>query len=94
VNQSFKLLKPGARLGLVSPMLLTAQKQKLGVPLLDFANSVGFKPIQLLNSQRFSEKKKSRFKLNRYIHKSIFDSGTERITREFHLFQKPYKSNK
>ncbi|UYP45194.1 hypothetical protein NEF87_001479 [Candidatus Lokiarchaeum ossiferum] len=94
LKKAFRLLKPGARLALVAPIIQTKEGQKIGFPITQLAMKIGFKSIQLLDTSRIDEKENPRFKLQGQNQKSIFDAGSKHISREFFVFVKPRKSKK
>ena len=95
MEQAYLLLKPGRKLTFVSPIIITDEKRKINLPILNMAEKIGFKVIQLLNPSRFIEKndemENSGLNLHRNVFKSIFDSGSKKILREFFLLVKPKK---
>ncbi len=93
IKQSFKLLRSNARLCLVAPIIRTADGQKVGLPIRRIAETAGFKQIQLLDTSRIDEKENPFFQFNK-SHKSIFDSSSKHIMREFFVFIKTNKKAK
>ncbi len=89
LKHSYELLKPGARLCVVAPIVITDNKQRVKLPLELMAKKEGFTPIRLLNEDRFVEKERPKFKISLHRYKSILDTGSKRVIREFFLFQKP-----
>ena len=89
LRQSFKLLKPGARLALVTPLIFYDRYRKVRFDMGELAEEAGFISLQLLNEDRIFESIDEKLKLEKKGHKSIFDTGSKHVFREFFLFQKP-----
>ena len=92
MDQAMILLKPGKRIAFVAPLIETERRTKVGLPIGEYAEKVGFIPIQLLRSDRIEEKTNSRFQFHTRGYKTLFDAGSKIVSREFYLFVKPKKN--
>jgi len=84
-----RLLKPGKRIAFVAPLIETERRTKVGLPIGEYAEKIGFIPIQLLRNDWIEEKKDSRQQFHTRGFKSLFDAGSKIVSREFYLFVKP-----
>ncbi|MHA1584479.1 MAG: TRM11 family SAM-dependent methyltransferase [Promethearchaeota archaeon] len=89
LKQAFRLLKPNTRIAFVSPVIHTKERQRIGLPIQSFAEELGFKSVQLLKKDRILEKEQPRFNLQRPDIKTLFDTGSKYLSREFFVFVKP-----
>lgn len=89
MKQAYALLKPGSRIAVVAPIIVTKQKKRINIMLQTIAEEAGFKVIQLLDPARIADKSSETMKTERTGTKSLYDAGSKRIIREFFLFQKP-----
>ncbi|MHA1776561.1 MAG: hypothetical protein DRO88_11115 [Promethearchaeia archaeon] len=88
-NQSFQLLKPNTRIALVAPIVLTKDERQIALPIHEMATEAGFKPIQLLKTERFDVKENPLYKFDRGQSKNLYDRGTKHLIREFYVFARP-----
>jgi tRNA G10 N-methylase Trm11 len=89
LEQSFKVLRPGGRLALVSPVILTQEHKHVHIPLPYLAKEVGFEFIQLISPNRLPPRTRESLMVQLEKENTLFDAGSERIYREFFLFEKP-----
>ena len=90
LDQAMRLLKPGRRIAFVGPLIETERRTKVGLHIGEYAEKLGFIPIQLLRSDRIEEKQDPRFQFHTRGYKTLFDAGSKIVSREFYLFVKPH----
>lgn len=88
-KQAYRLLKPNSRLAMVAPVVLTKDHKQLGLPINDMGITAGFKPVQILKSDRFDVKENPRYNFERGEIKNLYDRGTKHLIREFYVFARP-----
>jgi tRNA G10 N-methylase Trm11 len=89
LGQAYSLLKGSKRLALVAPIIHTQEKKRVHIPLANTAKEVGFIPIPIMNPNRLPTVTRESLDVKADTNVTFFDWGTERIGREFFLFQKP-----
>jgi tRNA G10 N-methylase Trm11 len=82
------LLKMNHRLAVISPIINTSEKKTIKLPLKRLAQQVGFQQIDLIQSNRISEKSSHNLGLKAQLERTLFDKGTEVISREFYILEK------
>jgi len=87
LEQAHLLLKPKCRIALVSPVIFQA-RDKLQVPIESIGNKYGFKTLKLLSGDRVFDSPREDISISEYNFKSILDTGSKRLAREFFLLQK------
>ncbi len=82
------LLKSGARIAIVSPIIETKSHEKMALPIIRIAENQGFRLMQLLQSDRLNIFTQPRFEISPGGFKTVYDSGSKYVTREFCVFKK------
>lgn len=88
LEQAIKLLKVGKRIGLVSPIINTVENKSIKLPLKKIAKSLGFEVIDLMRVGRITEKSSRSLNIRDQMERTLFDKGSERVSREFYIFEK------
>jgi tRNA1(Val) A37 N6-methylase TrmN6 len=88
LEQAIKLLKVGRRIGLVSPIINTVESKPIKLPLKKIAKALGFEIIDLMRVGRIQEKSSRTLNIRDQMERTLFDKGSERISREFYIFEK------
>jgi tRNA G10 N-methylase Trm11 len=94
LEKAYELLKPGHRIALVSPIIQTQEDRRVNLPILSYGRNAGFEPIPLIRPSRVINKEKESLNLHAENNFTFFDAGTERIIREFFLFEKSGKKTR
>lgn len=88
-TQAMRLLKPGARLAVVSPIIDAQNDEKIALPIISLAEDAGLQALQLLQGERLNIYTRPRFEISPGGFRTVYDSGSKYVTREFCLFTKP-----
>lgn len=90
MKMSYKILKPGRRLCLTSPVIETTENLEIQLPIKKIAEKYKLNMIPIFKKNRIYSKSNKLLQLNLNSLKSIIESKKNQIIkRKFFLFQKP-----
>ncbi len=82
-----EILRPGARVVITSPSVLTLDGGRIRVNLNKITDNLSFQKISVLDKTDITEKSGRKLALSSKKN-VIFDSGTKYFRREFYIFEK------
>jgi tRNA G10 N-methylase Trm11 len=89
IEKSFKLLKKGGRCVFTNPAVVVADGPKISVPVDALAKKAGFRRVPIFRYDRIVQKSSKALSIRDWKSKTLLDTQTKYIYREFVILEKP-----